>query len=460
MKILQNFKVRLTLWYLLLLIAAIMIFSLTSYFLLQHSLSQSTIDPWDVNIAQTRNAADGTQQVTGFLGLSTQIGVPQNPTVLIQTYTRSELLQSGSDDIKVDVPNTGNVLSINKKLLASTGSSNDSIIRLYVFSSQDNPREYGLLVINQSMSGTGLVLANFRKIIFFTAGVTLVLAGILGFFLVKRMLKPIRNITQTAQDIEENNLSRRLDVWSNDELGKLAATLNQMFERLEQSFSREHQFTADVSHELRTPLAIAQGEATLSLQQERSAEEYRRTIETISRETANLSNIINRLLFLAQSDSGQTLPLEDIGLKSLLMELSSDAEILFEEKNIHFKLDAPNDVIIKGDKIRLRECILNLLDNAVHYTPCNGSIATTLDTKDNYATIAVKDTGIGIPENQFTNIFQRFHRVDKSRSRSGGGVGLGLAICQRIVELHQGKITVESKEGVGSVFTVYLPLNR
>jgi len=94
------------------------------------------------------------------------------------------------------------------------------------------------------MSGTGLVLANFRKIIFFTAGVTLVLAGILGFFLVKRMLKPIRNITQTAQDIEENNLSRRLDVWSNDELGKLAATLNQMFERLEQSFSREHQFTA------------------------------------------------------------------------------------------------------------------------------------------------------------------------------------------------------------------------
>ncbi|MGB8263330.1 MAG: HAMP domain-containing sensor histidine kinase, partial [Dehalococcoidales bacterium] len=353
-----------------------------------------------------------------------------------------------------------NVLSINKKLLASTGSSNDSIIRLYVFSSQDNPREYGLLVINQSMSGTGLVLANFRKIIFFTAGVTLVLAGILGFFLVKRMLKPIRNITQTAQDIEENNLSRRLDVWSNDELGKLAATLNQMFERLEQSFSREHQFTADVSHELRTPLAIAQGEATLSLQQERSAEEYRRTIETISRETANLSNIINRLLFLAQSDSGQTLPLEDIGLKSLLMELSSDAEILFEEKNIHFKLDAPNDVIIKGDKIRLRECILNLLDNAVHYTPCNGSIATTLDTKDNYATIAVKDTGIGIPENQFTNIFQRFHRVDKSRSRSGGGVGLGLAICQRIVELHQGKITVESKEGVGSVFTVYLPLNR
>jgi len=220
-------------------------------------------------------------------------------------------------------------LSINKKLLASTGSSNDSIIRLYVFSSQDNPREYGLLVINQSMSGTGLVLANFRKIIFFTAGVTLVLAGILGFFLVKRMLKPIRNITQTAQDIEENNLSRRLDVWSNDELGKLAATLNQMFERLEQSFSREHQFTADVSHELRTPLAIAQGEATLSLQQERSAEEYRRTIETISRENANLSNIINRLLFLAQSDSGQTLPLEDIGLKSLLMELSSDAEILF-----------------------------------------------------------------------------------------------------------------------------------
>jgi heavy metal sensor kinase len=272
------------------------------------------------------------------------------------------------------------------------------------------------------------------------------------------MLRPIQAITQTAREIEEKNLSQRLQVQSKDELGNLASTLNQMFERLEAAFNRERQFTADVSHELRTPLAIAQGEATLALRQERSQEEYRRTLEIISRETSHLSNIINRLLFLAQSDAGQALAFEAINLKSLLTDLASDAEILFEEKNINFKLDAPNDPIIKGDKVRVRELFLNLLDNAVRYTPPMGNVTITLGTKDNEATVAVKDTGVGIPGDQIPNIFKRFYRVDKSRSRSAGGAGLGLAICQRIAELHKGRIEVESKEGMGSVFTVYLPL--
>jgi heavy metal sensor kinase len=296
-----------------------------------------------------------------------------------------------------------------------------------------------------------------------TSAVTLVLAGILGFFLVSRMLRPVRAITRTAREIEEHNLSRRLDVHGNDELGDLASTLNQTFARLEAAFVREREFTADASHELRTPLAIAQGEATLALREERSGEEYQKSLESISRQISRSSSLINRLLFLARSDDRLELLMTQVDLRALLTEAVGDARVLCEPKSISLQSNvaaAEGSYLVKGDMVRLRELLLNLVDNAVRYTPAEGKITVSLERDESDARISIGDNGIGIAGEHLPNIFKRFYRVDNSRSRAEGGTGLGLAISQRIAEVHGGRIEVESKVGQGSTFTVFLPLDR
>ncbi len=257
-------------------------------------------------------------------------------------------------------------------------------------------------------------------------------------------------------------MSRRIEVSdNNDELGKLASTLNQTFERLQKAFSRERQFTSDASHELRTLLSIMRGEASLALTRERSQEEYRKSLEVISGEIDHMSSTIDKLLALTRTDSGrQYLSLNSIGLAEFLNDLASDVEVLCEEKSLNFKLDIIDQTTVEGDKVKLRELFLNLLDNAARYTPSEGSITVSLIRKGNSACVAVKDTGIGIPQEHLPYIFERFYRVDKASSQSPGGAGLGLAICQSIAELHGGKIEVDSKVGAGSTFRVILPLAR
>jgi heavy metal sensor kinase len=323
-----------------------------------------------------------------------------------------------------------------------------------------------LMVVSQSAYNVNQTLSVYRQAILITAVVTLVLAGILGFFLVSRILRPVQAITKTAREIEENNLSQRLEVRTKDELGDLAATLNQTFARLQAAFERQREFTADASHELRTPLAIAQGEATLALKEARSREEYQKALESISREISRTTVLINRLLFLARSDDRMELAMTEVDLKSLVAEVASDAYVLCEPKGITLKNEVSHrsewldTFIMQGDPIRLKELLLNLLDNAVRYTPEGGAITLSLKKESGFAMISVQDTGIGIPPEHLPHIFKRFYRVDKSRSRVEGGVGLGLAISQQIAQMHGGRIEVESEVGVGSTFTVFLPLMK
>jgi len=325
---------------------------------------------------------------------------------------------------------------------------------VYVYYLGNQPNQYRILTLYQTAGEQ--ILSDFIKVILISMLLTLLLAGIFGFFLVRKFLKPVRSISETAQDISDKNLGMRLKTDSRDELGQLATTLNGMFERLQQAFERERQFTTDVSHELRAPLAVAQGEASLALRKERSPEEYQRALENISREIDQLSFLISHLLFLARSDNG--LVLEDVNLSDLLNELLEDAEVLCEQENIALESRIDKHVIVRGDVTRLREMFLNLIDNAVRYTPREGKIAISLAEINGFARISVKDTGIGIPSEHLPYIFNSFYRVDRSRSREDGGTGLGLAICKRIAELHGGKISVSSVLKVGSTFTVELPI--
>ena len=233
-----------------------------------------------------------------------------------------------------------------------------------------------------------------------------------------------------------------------------------MIERLQKAFERQRQFTGDASHELRAPLAVIQAESTLALQKDRHIDEYRQSLETISQEAGHMTKIIEQLLTLARSDAGvEKMSFEKVNLSKLLSDLTSDINVLCHDKGLSLKLDADNNVSVKGDAGKLRRLFLNVLDNAIRYTPGGGVISVTLSNEGQTALVTIKDTGIGIPQKHIPHIFDRFYRVDKARSRAEGGSGLGLAICKYIVEAHGGEISVESVVGKGTTFYIKLLLS-
>ncbi len=321
--------------------------------------------------------------------------------------------------------------------------------------------ESAALVIGRSTEEIDQALKRLRHTLILAFPLTMIVAGAGGVFLARRALKPVEHIAQTAREIEESDLSQRIKVNTRDELGRLASTLNEMIERLEQAFRRQQEFTADASHELRTPLAVIQAESTLALQKDRVASDYRGSLELISQETNHMATIVDQLLTLARADAGkQQFVFEDISLGELLGELAPDIELLCREKRLHFQLGPVENLVVRGDRARLKGLFLNLLDNAIRYTPSGGTVSVSFTQQEQMAVVAIRDTGIGIPPEHIPHIFERFYRVDRARSRAEGGSGLGLAICRHIAKAHRGKIEVESRVGEGSTFSVFLPLSE
>jgi heavy metal sensor kinase len=316
-----------------------------------------------------------------------------------------------------------------------------------------------LLVIARSTEQIDQALAGLVRTLIIAIPLAMALAAGGGIFLARRALKPVDKIAQTAQKIGESDLSKRINVNTRDELGRLAATLNEMIGRLEKAFQRQKQFTSDASHELRTPLAVIEAESTLALQKERPPGDYQQSLETVSQESRRMSSLIDQLLTLARADAGkEQWNFTEANLGKLISDLSADVEILCQDKGLVCQLGETPDLVVKGDEARLRELFMNVMDNAIRYTPPPGTISVSLGRDGQTAVVSIKDTGVGIPAEEIPFIFDRFYRVDKSRSRAEGGTGLGLAICKHIAEAHGGKIKVESQVGAGSTFSVYLPL--
>jgi len=378
--------------------------------------------------------------------------------VLIYDTSNNLLLSSGPRlDTSVSQIIIDDVLAGNNSITVAT-TTDGQPVHLYAVQTSDpfSP----VLIVGRSIVETYQTLAVFRQILFIGMSTMILLAGIGGMFLAARALKPVNDITRTAKSIEETDLTRRIDVHTNDELGRLAATLNEMIARLEKAFERQRQFTADASHELRTPLSVIEAETTLALRRERSPEEYQKSLESVNEEVAYMSTILEKLLMLARADAGkEQINFHDVNLKQLSAALAPDIEMLAREKGLQFLFSADTDLIVKGDEIKLKQLLLNLLDNALKYT-AQGSVSLSLSRSDKNAVITVTDTGMGIPEEHLEHIFERFYRVDKARSRSEHGTGLGLAIVKYIVEAHSGKIEVSSQAGKGSTFTVTLPLSN
>jgi heavy metal sensor kinase len=291
----------------------------------------------------------------------------------------------------------------------------------------------------------------------------LILALVSGWLLAKYFIQPVEEITRLADEITEHNLSRRLPVRRvNDEISRLSRTLNEMIERLEKSFAQIRQFTGDASHELRTPLAILMGELEVALHSPKTEREYRDLIASALEEVGRLSQVVKNLLELSRADAGQvTLDIKLFSLSALLEDIVEDAMILAEDKRIAVSATTEPDIRIEGDKVRLHQALLNIVDNAVKYTPTGGTINIALRALETgEALVSVSDTGDGISAEDIPKIFDRFYRVDKSRSAEIGGHGLGLSIVKWVVEAHHGRIMVNSQLGQGSIFLLRLPLRH
>jgi len=306
-------------------------------------------------------------------------------------------------------------------------------------------------------------LGEFGEVLLLGFPIAVLLAGFGGYALARKALSPIDSMAVQAKKISADKLGDRLSIENpEDELGRLGTVFNAMLGRLQAAFDQLRRFTADASHELRTPLTAIRSVGEVALQDQRSPAEYRDVIGSMLEEVDRLTRLVESLLALSRADAGHVqLQREDISLVRLAKEASSVVEVLAEEKQQHIDIDGDANLVVSVDRLILRQAIVNLLDNAIKYSPPGSHILARIQSGgDKQLFLDVIDQGPGIPSEHQPHVFDRFYRVDKARTREWGGAGLGLSITRWAVEAHGGDITLKSEEGQGSTFRVSLPLAK
>lgn len=324
-------------------------------------------------------------------------------------------------------------------------------------------RPVGTLMVGTNISRVDLIQRSLLNILFLGVLVAVGLVGLAVWLSTRRALTPLEDVSRTAQQITRaGDLALRIPYHGpkHDEVGQLIQSFNKTLERMEDVFDTQKQFLSDVSHELRTPLTVIKGNVEL-LQRMDCVEEEEEEVKTIQREVNRMTRMVQDLLLLAQAESGR-LPMDyrEVSLDTLLLETYQQAEMLAGD-DVEVVLEDIDQVMVRGDGDRLKQVMINLISNAIKYTPSGGTVRLALEKVDGRAQIMVQDTGPGIPEDELPHIFKRFYRTEKSRTRTEeSGVGLGLSIVYWIVKNHEGDIEVESELGEGTTFRVYLPALR
>lgn len=340
--------------------------------------------------------------------------------------------------------------------------ASDHLYRGYARSFSVEGKNY-VLVVLQSLHGEHEFLEAVTQTYALLIPLAVLLAGLGGYFLARRSLSPVVAMSSQAGHIGAENLHDRLIVRNTkDELGHLAQSFNQLLDRLDESFEHQRRFVADASHELRTPVAILSGEAEVALSKSnRTPEEYRESLEILRKEAIRLHQIVENLFTLTRADIGQY-PLTPA--QFYLDELAADSvrnfRTLAQAKQITLKCETAPELLITADESLLRRLFVNLLDNAIKYTPSGGKITVSCLHTDSFYSVSVSDNGPGIPPELQPRIFERFFRVEKSRPNletATGGAGLGLAICRWIAEAHHGRLELTRSDSTGSTFTFYIP---
>ena len=458
----DSVRIRLTLWYAGVLALSLIAFALVVYYAAAaifyerqdeslRSTAQTVASAYVEELEEERSAAKASQVVLAELVFPDRyVEVTDSSGKALAwsgNFSRSGLAIPAPDLAKARTQSAGFV-SINGLRLAVVPLSSD--------------RELGFAAVAEPLAVIDEGLRRLRRDFFAGVPLVLLLASAGGYFLARKSLAPIASMNRQTERITAERLSSRLDVTNpRDELGRLAATINDLLTRLETSFKEQQRFIADASHELRTPLAVLRGETEVALSKPRTVEEYEASLALIKDEAERLSHIVEDLFLLARQpiDAPASLVKQPMSLNKVVRDCARAAQVLAMHKGVRLKTDDDSPaIVLNGDDELLKRMMLNLLDNAVKYTPEGGEIFVALARQNGSALIEVRDTGIGIPRAEHARIFDRFYRVDKARSRTLGGAGLGLSIVRWIVEVHGGKIEVNSAPGQGSKFIVQLPL--
>ena len=320
-------------------------------------------------------------------------------------------------------------------------------------------RVIGMVQVATNLDVVETARSNLLSVLIFSTAVGIAIAAVASRGTVSQFIAPLESITNAADQINRaDDLSRRVpyDGAPEDEVGQLVHAFNQTLERLEGLFSSQQRFLADVSHELRTPLTVIKGNVDLMRRMKEFDPEM---LDGVDQEASRLTRLVLDLLLLAKAEAGQ-LPLNKLRVEfdSLLMEVFNEMRILAGER-VHLKLMEIDQLQVEGDRDRLKQVLINLIANAVKFTPSGGDVFLSLGRSGDFAKLIVRDTGPGIPSDDLPYIFERFYRAEKSRTRSAtSGFGLGLSIAHWIVEQHGGKIEANSQEGKGTTFAVWIPL--
>jgi two-component system OmpR family sensor kinase len=476
---LDSVRVRLTLWYTGLLALFLVLLSLITYFIFWRSTLQRT----DSNLAELSEAFLTTVQAemldnhgADAARLAAQEAIVEHrfrDHVFAVLDAKGNLLTSSQD-----LPNEASPADLLssapfQKLLADSARAERlfenmeggrSGYRAFVRKFPLKGQTYTLVIL-QSLHPQKEMLEEVQTTFAWVIPIAIFLASIGGYFLAKKSLAPVVAMSRKAGRIGAKNLHERLPIQNaKDELGRLAASFNELLERVDESFERQRRFMSDASHELRTPAAILRGESEVALSRaERPAEEYRESLAVLHAEAQRLTQIVEDLFTLTRADAGQyPLSPHDVYLDELVAECAHATRSLALARQITLTCEVPEELPICADEALLRRMILNLLDNAIKYTPQGGRVAVSCERSGTQYAVSVTDSGPGIPEDLHQRVFERFFRADKARTRSendGGGAGLGLSIARWIAEAHHGRLILARSDSTGSTFTALLPAN-
>jgi two-component system OmpR family sensor kinase len=481
---LDTLRARLTFWHSLILAVFLMLFALTSYLLFSRAADRRT----DADLADIGNSF--------LVTFQDELKDPDNSGELQDAARQATLEHRVRDTVffildpegeiafnSGDVPpSSPSVDSMVTRALTSSGfqsfaaaasqsdrtfqtiAADQGGFRAYARRFSVDGRAWSLVVL-RSLHPQRELLEQIRLTFAWLIPLGVLLAGVGGYFLARKSLAPVAAMGAQVERISAANLHERLAVRNaTDELGRLARAFNELLDRLDQTFERQRRFISDASHELRTPISILRGEAEVALSQgERSPEEYRESLAVLHEEAQRLANIVEDLFTLTRADAGEyRLTRSDFYLDELAVDCVRATRTLAQAKNLSLAAMAPHEMPVRADEDLLRRMILNLLDNAIKYTPEGGSVTVTCSVAPNGYDLSVTDSGPGIPVEMQSRIFERFFRVDRARSRTGrdGGAGLGLSIARWIAEAHLGRLDLARSDATGSEFRAHIPTSE
>lgn len=459
-------RVRLTLWYGSALALVLIIFSVILYAMTARNLR----DAVDESLEDTATTAVRSLEERGFLPLLNEKELlSQFPELaridkFFQIFSPSGTITISSPNIKHhDVPLSRTALETafsGQSIFESAMYPNEPPLRVISVPIMYRGNLLYIVQVGTSMESVGETLRRFLILLIVAIPIALAVSLAGGWFLAGRALRPVDEITLAAQRIAAGDLSQRLGMpTAQDEIGRLAATFNNMIGRLDASFRQIRQFTSDASHELRTPLTVMKGETDLILRRPRPMGDYKVVLESNLEEIDRMTRIVDELLFLSRADMGEVkMEALPVALEALVEDVHRQARVLGHDRNIEVVLGTVTPVVVQGDDLRLRELLLNLVENAMKYSHPGGKVEISLLQERQEARLAITDHGIGIASADHKKIFHRFFRTDVARAHTKKGTGLGLAICAWIADLHKGRVEVQSDLGQGSTFTVVLPL--